>query len=401
MNQKRNLVILFATMVIMMIGFGIIIPILPFYVEHLGGGGIAMGLLMAIFSLMQFLFSPIWGALSDRFGRKPILMVGVFGNAATMVLLGISTSIPMLITMRGLAGILSSATLPTAMAFISDSTDEKSRGGGMGIVGAAMGLGMVLGPSVGGIFARISLQAPFYFAGALSLLAVALIWWLLPESLTKENRTGELKLKGPQLDLMWKSLFGPAGFLFFTALMINFAMTNFEGIFPFYAENRFGFDEFTVGVILTVVGVVSFVVQGGLTGVATRRFGDVWVIKVSLAASAVGFIIMLLAQDLAGVLITTSIFIFSNAMLRPATSSLISKEAGMSQGIAMGLNNAYMSLGRVLGPLWAGVMIDVDLRYPFFTGSVIMLLGFIASLFFLKERAARPQAETAQAPSAD
>ncbi|GEM_PF-7048668 len=130
MKFNRNLIILFATLVIMMIGFGIIIPILPFYVESMGGSGIAMGLLMAIYSLMQFLFSPVWGGLSDRFGRKPILIVGVFGNAITMILLGLSSSIPMLLTMRGLAGVLSSATLPTAMAFISDSTDEKTAAAG-------------------------------------------------------------------------------------------------------------------------------------------------------------------------------------------------------------------------------------------------------------------------------
>ncbi len=401
MKFNRNLVILFATLVILMIGFGIIIPILPFYVEMLGGSGLAMGMLMAIFSLMQFLFSPIWGSLSDRFGRKPILLIGVFGNAVTMLLLGVSTNIPMLITMRGLAGILSSATLPTAYAFISDSTDEKDRGGGMGVVGAAMGLGMVLGPSVGGIFSTISIQAPFYFAAGLSLLAVALIWFFLPESLPLEKRSQEAHFKGPQLSALVTALSGPAGFLFFTAFMVSFAITNFEGIFAFYAQQRYQFDARTIGIILTAVGTVSFLVQGGLTGAATRKFGDVWVIKASLIGSAVGFAIMLAAKDLAGVIITTSIFIFSNAMLRPAVSSLISKNAGMGQGIAMGLTNSYMSLGRVMGPLWAGVVLDFDLRYPFFTGAIIMFLGFIASLFFLKEQAPGERSETAQVPSLD
>ena len=138
MQNKRNLVILFITLVIMMMGFGIIIPILPDLVVKFGGSGVAMGILMAIFSAMQFLFSPMWGSLSDHFGRKPILMMGVFGNAISMLALGLSTQLWMLFAARGLAGILSSATLPTAMAYISDSTDEKSRGGGMGVIGAAM-----------------------------------------------------------------------------------------------------------------------------------------------------------------------------------------------------------------------------------------------------------------------
>ena len=154
MHNKRNLVILFITLVIMMMGFGIIIPILPDLVVAFGGTGVEMGGLMAIFSAMQFLFSPMWGSLSDRYGRKPILMLGVFGNAISMLALGLSTQLWMLFAARGLAGILSSATLPTAMAYISDSTDEKSRGGGMGVIGAAMGLGMVLGPGAGGLPGR-------------------------------------------------------------------------------------------------------------------------------------------------------------------------------------------------------------------------------------------------------
>jgi len=202
MHNKRNLVILFITLVIMMMGFGIIIPVLPDLVVTYGGTGIEMGGLMAIFSAMQFLFSPMWGSLSDRFGRKPILMLGVFGNAISMLALGLSTQLWMLFAARGLAGVLSSATLPTAMAYISDSTDEKSRGGGMGVIGAAMGLGMVPGPGAGGLLSGISLQTPFYFAAVLSLIAMISIWSFLPESLGIEKRDTAVKLQGPQLMAM-------------------------------------------------------------------------------------------------------------------------------------------------------------------------------------------------------
>ena len=163
-----------------MMGFGIIIPILPDMVTGMGGSGKAMGLLMAVFSAMQVLFSPMWGELSDKYGRKPILLIGVLGNGITMLLLGLSTQLWMMFTARALAGVLSSATLPTAYAFISDSTDEDNRGGGMGVIGAAMGLGMVIGPAAGGILGSISLRAPFYFAAGLSLLAMVIIWALGP-----------------------------------------------------------------------------------------------------------------------------------------------------------------------------------------------------------------------------
>ncbi|MBT4305597.1 MAG: MFS transporter, partial [Chloroflexi bacterium] len=132
-NNKKNIGILFFTLVIVMMGFGLVIPIFPFYIEEFGASGSALGFLMAIFALMQFIFSPIWGVLSDRFGRKPIILIGVFGYAISMLLFGLATKLWMLFFARALAGILSSATMPTAMAFIGDSTDEENRGGGMGM----------------------------------------------------------------------------------------------------------------------------------------------------------------------------------------------------------------------------------------------------------------------------
>ncbi len=384
--MNRNTGILFFTLVVVMIGFGIIIPLLPFYVTDMGGSGVSMGILMAVFAFMQFLFSPLWGDLSDRYGRKPLLMLGVFGNGISMVLMGLSTELWMLFAARALAGVLSSATMPTAMAYISDSTDENSRGGGMGIVGAAMGIGMVLGPGIGGVMSDISLSAPFFLAAALSALAMIFIWFLLPESLPAEKRiqsTGGFQ--GPQLKAMWDALFSPAGFLFILAFLLSFGMTNFEGVFGMYAELRFSYDAKTVGMVLTVIGISSAVVQGALTGPAIRRWGDSAVIKTSLIASAIGFLLMLTATNLATVMLTTGLFVISNAMLRPGVASLISKRAVQGQGIAMGLNNSFMSLGRIAGPIWAGTVLDINLSYPYMTGAFIMALGFVAALIFLRE----------------
>ena len=384
MFKNRNLAILFTTLVVVMLGFGIIIPIIPFYVERFGGGGVEMGMLMAVFSLMQFIFSPIWGSLSDRIGRKPVLLIGAFGNALSMALMGFAHEYWLLFLARALAGVLSSATMPAAMAFISDSTDEKSRGGGMGIVGAAFGVGMVLGPGIGGTMAEISLQAPFFFAAGASLVAMALLWFFLPESLPHEKRAGDgHRVRGLDLGLMWKSLFGPIGFLLILAFLHNFALTNFEGIFGLYAQLRYDFDPPTIGLIMTVVGLVSAVVQGILTGPATRRFGDANVIKVSLFASIFGFLSMLAAPDLGWVIVTSGFFVFSNSMLRPGVASLTSKRADIGQGAAMGLSNAFMSLGRIVGPLWAGNVLDLNLDYPFLTGALIMLAAGVASLFYL------------------
>jgi len=384
MFKNRSLAILFFTLVVIMLGFGLIIPILPFLVEKFGGGGIAMGSLMAVYSLMQFIFSPFWGDLSDRYGRKPLLLMGTIGNGLTMIGFGLSGNLWMLFLFRALGGILSSATLPTAMAFISDSTSENDRGGGMGLVGAAMGVGMVLGPGIGGMMGGKSLQTPFFLAAGLSFLAMILIWVFLPESLEPEKRSRGVKgFRGPQFSLMWAALLGSMGFLYVLAFLHSFALANFEGIFAYYAEAAFGYNSQTIGIILTVVGLTSAVVQGVLTGIATKRWGDARVVKVSLFASIFGFLLMLTAYNLATVILMTSLFILSNAMLRPAVSSLISKRADTGQGVAMGLNNSFMSLGRVIGPLWAGAALDMNLKFPFITGALAMLVGFVISLYYL------------------
>ena len=383
-KNKKNIAILFFTLVVVMMGFGIIIPIMPFYVESFGASGKGLGLLMAIFSIMQFIFAPIWGSLSDRFGRKPILLIGVLGNAISLLFFGLSSQMWMMYASRALAGILSSATMPTAMAYIGDTTDEKDRGGGMGVIGAAMGVGMVIGPGIGGTLAKTSLSLPFFVAAGLSVVALILILILLPESLEKDQRDNLAKVEAPNLSILWKALFGPVGFLLLLAFIVSFALTNFEGVFGLYTQHRFNYDPGQVGLVLTVVGLVSAVVQGGLTGPATRWLGERNVIKISLIGSAVGFGVMLLATNDLSVYLTVGFFIFTNAMLRPSISAIISREATTGQGIAMGLNNSFMSLGRIIGPLWAGTMFDINIIFPYLTGMVVLAVLFAFSLKWLK-----------------
>jgi DHA1 family multidrug resistance protein-like MFS transporter len=376
-NNRRNITLLFFTLVVVMMGFGMVIPILPFYIEHFGASGSAMGLLMAIYATMQLIFAPIWGRMSDRYGRKPIILVGVLGNAISQLLFGLSTQLWMLFAARALAGILSSATLPTAMAYISDSTSEEDRGGGMGIIGAAMGVGMVIGPGLGGWLAGQSLSLPFFLAAGLSTLALLLIWLLLPESLPATERVEpSTESQEAQWRVMWQALFGPIGFLLVMAFLLSFGLTSFESIFGLFSLHRFDYGPEMVGSLLAVIGVLSAIVQGGLTGPLTRRWGEAAIIRASLLGSAVGFGLMLLATNLVTVILTIGFFIVSNAMLRPSVSSLTSRRATGGQGVAMGLNNSFMSLGRIIGPIWAGFLFDVNISWPYLSGAVVMLIGF-------------------------
>ena len=385
MNNRKNLIILFFTMVVVMMSFGIVIPIMPFYIESFGGNGLGMGMLMAIFSVMQFIFAPIWGALSDRFGRKPILLFGAFGNAISLLMFGFSTQLWMMYVARGLGGILSSATLPAAMAYIGDTTDHKNRGAGMGIVGAAMGMGMVLGPGLGGTLAKTSLSTPFFFAAGLSMFALLLIFIFVPESLEKTKRDLTSKIQMPKISILFRELRGPLGFMFLLAFAVMFALTNFEGIFGLYAQYRFDYTATQVGLVLTIVGLISTIVQGILTGPTTKWIGERNVIKISLIGSSFGFVLMIFAKTSVPVYVTAGFFVLMNAMLRPAIHSIISKEARSGQGIAMGLANSYMSLGRIFGPLWAGTMIDINIIFPYLSGAIVFFFLFLAAMIWMKQ----------------
>lgn len=391
-DNRRNLIILFFTLVVVMLGFGMMIPILPYYIDSFGASGSSLGLLMATYALMQLFFAPVWGGLSDRVGRRPILLIGVLGNALTQLLFGLATSLWMLFVARALAGVLSSATLPSAMAFIGDSTSEEQRGGGMGVLGAAMGVGMVLGPGLAGWLATDSLSLPFFLASGLSVIALLLITAFLPESLPAEARRGtDKKISGPSFRAMWLALVGPTGFLFLLALLLSFGLTNFESIFGLYALTRYEYGPEVVGSILTMIGLVAALVQGLLTGVLTRRLGEVVVIWTALAISAVGFLLMILADSYLTVVATVCFFIVGNALLRPSVASLISKRASEGQGVAMGLNNAFMSLGRILGPTWAGFIFDLNIHFPYISGAIIMAVALFTSLFRLRPRQASLQ----------
>jgi DHA1 family multidrug resistance protein-like MFS transporter len=247
-----------------------------------------------------------------------------------------------------------------------------------------MGLGVILGPGIGGWLAGDSLALPFFIAAGLALVTLALVGIFLPESLPPEARQ-KTKVKFVSPKALWTALRSPIGILLFMAFLVSFGLTNFEGIFGLYALQKFEYDTEQVGTIMVVVGLVSAAVQGALIGPMTKRWGEAFVIKLSLLGSSVGFLLMLTATTYATVLLTTGFFVLTVALLRPAVASLTSQRATMGQGVALGLNNSFMSLGRIAGPLWAGYLFDVNVNLPYLSGAVIMLVGFFVSLGWVKQ----------------
>jgi DHA1 family multidrug resistance protein-like MFS transporter len=396
-SNRKNLLILSFTLVVVTLGFGMVIPFFPFYIERLGASGSQYGALIAVYAIMQFIFAPFWGSLSDRVGRKPILLVGIFGGGLTMLMFGLASQLWMLFAARLLSGLLASATMPAAMAYIGDSTSEAERGGGIGKLGAAAALGLILGPGLGGWLAGESLSTPFFIAAGLSLISMLLIAALLSESLPPPaRREADAGLQTVNLRELRRALCGPIGGLLLMAFLVSLAATNFQAIFGLYALDKFGFDPQQIGTILVVTALVSALIQGTLTGPLTRRWPELRLIRIFLLTNAAGFLVLLTAEDYLSVLLTTGVYTLAHTLLRPVIQSLTSKRAPAGQGAAMGLNNAFISLGQIVGPLWAGVVFDINVNLPYISGAVILLAGFVISLFTISaDRQPTPGAQPA------
>jgi DHA1 family multidrug resistance protein-like MFS transporter len=396
------LLILSFTLVVVMLGFGLVIPIFPFFVEALGAGGRELGLLVATSALLEFIFAPLWGSVSDRIGRRPVLMIGIAGYGLSSLLFGLSSQLWMLFAARALSGVLSSAALVTAMAYVGDTTAAEDRGKGMGYLGAAMALGLILGPGLGGWLGSDSLSRPFFIAAALSLLALVLIFLLLPESLVKGERREEMgRIGSVNWRELWGALTSPIGVLLLMVALFSFALTNFEAVFGLYALEKYAYGPEQVGTILMVVAIVSTVGKAALTGPATKRWGEPAVIKASLLAGSVGFLGLLLANSYTTILLATGFFILSKTLLRPAALALISKQTTGGQGTAMGLSNSFSSLGRIAGPIWAGFAFDANINYPYLSGSALMFIGFLLALVLIAPRGAETADEGVKAAKID
>ena len=362
--QKSRLLLLFFTLFFVMLGFGIIIPNLAYYAEDIGASPTKIAILMSIYSGMQLVFAPIWGRLSDKHGRKPAILYGLLGNAVALAAFGLAKDYMWLFIARSAAGIASAAVLPSVMAYVADVTTEEERGKGMGLMGAAMGLGFIFGPAIGGVMGRHDL--PFFVAGGLSLLTFLFALALLPESLQKDAVEAHHEWISPREIFRQTTLKSPLIPLFLVAFFTTFSFAGLETTFPLFIKEGWGFEQREMGWMFMVIGVIVVPLQGGLLGRLINRIGERRIIVAGLLLNALGMVLLLYAFNFVTLTVYLTITGIGNQLIRPTNTSWISKQTQIGQGAAIGIMDAFLSLGRILGPLLGGWLYDKSTHPEFF-----------------------------------
>ncbi len=395
MKKKSSLMIIFTTIFLDLIGFGMVIPLISIYGRHYGASGVTLAILGGCFSMMQFIFAPFWGRLSDRYGRRPIILFSLFGSTVSYFMFGFADSLAWLIASRIFGGICA-ANISTAQAYIADSTSPEDRAKGMGLIGAAFGIGFTLGPPLGGIAAaKFGMSAPGLIAGTLCGLNFLAASIRLPESLKPENRAVTLRRYTPlNIDAFRKAwnqpLLWPLLMIFFFSV---FAFSTMEQTFSLLFQTKFLLTTENAGkatgFVLMWAGVIGVIIQGGLIRKLVPKFGELKLLRIGLVLNCIGMFFFPLGPSM------TSYFAFmipiaiGSALINPTISALISKNAQANeQGAVLGLSQGLGSLARAFGPFLGLITFGILPHIPFWIASV-MVLGV---LFFLQLRFMRMKA---------
>jgi MFS family permease len=393
MKTTSSKMTIFLIVFIDLLGFGIVVPYLPSYaLAKFHASNFEVGLLMASFSFMQFLFAPIWGGFSDRWGRRPILIMSLAGASLSYWILGVAGNLPWLFFSRFLAG-TAAANISTAQAYISDTTTPENRAKGMGMIGAAFGLGFIFGPAIGGALSHVSYALPAYFGCALSALAMILTLLLLPESLKRNSaRTSVRRQIGPRAIV--KAFTHPhLSHLFAIFFIFTFAFSCYETTFPLIGIKEYGYNPAQIGLWFAYVGVIIAAIQGGMIGRLARKYGERKLIITGVVLAIIGIVFIPFshsAKILALVLCSLGI---GTGITNPSLSSFISLSAEPSeQGTVLGMSQSLSSMARIVGPIWGGfAMQHWGFASPYVTCGALLGVALLSGLRLLRSQAAPTQ----------
>jgi MFS family permease len=402
MKKNIPLMMIFMVVFVDLLGFGILMPILPSYaVDHLKVAESSIGIIIATYSFVQFLFNPFFGALSDKFGRRKIILFTLLINASGYIVFALFQSFPMLLVSRVIAGI-GGSSLGVAQAYISDETTKENRSKGMGLIGVAFGLGFVFGPVIGGVLAHWGLEVSgsdhfsYMITGlgsaSFSILAFLLSFFLLPETSRVLDPTMRRRSKLIDVQAFKKVFSSPTiAVVILMFFVVTFSMANIYGTFPLLGKKIYHFTDKTNGYLFGVIGLVGIIMQGGVIRQLAKRFTDNQLISIGAICMVIGLSGMPFGGNFTGILLVTIILSCGTGILQPTLLSLVSKVAPETeQGIVLGTNQSMSAFARMLGPLWGGFSFQyLGYQFPFLTGGIMTLLLFLFSIVFLHKHLQR------------
>lgn len=384
MNQeiaRSNLLFLYLAVFVAIVGFGMVFPLLPFYAQSFGANATQIGLLAAVFSIGQFFASPIVGRISDRFGRKPVLGIALLGVSLSFLIFGLAKSLSWLFISRFLHGIFSSGAFPIASAYIGDSTPKQERVKYMGRLTAMLSLGFIVGPALSGFLSASNPTLPFFVASLVAFLSSLFIFLFLPESLREKAEKLIIKEGLVNVKAIIQGLRSEFGILFFLLFSWAFAIANFQVAFPLFSEERFNFGGSQTGFVFALVGIVSAIVQWVLLPRLVKIFQEFPTIALGVFIMSAGQFLIPFSSKVLFLTLFVLISGLGGSLLRPTANAVLSERTLEGQGTTMGLAFSFESLGRMTGPLLAGVLISLFGTQSQFVLTALLLIFGLPFLF--------------------
>lgn len=380
-NHKVILGLLLMNLFIAFLGIGLVIPVLPTLMNELGISGKTVGYLTATFAIAQLIVSPFAGKATDKFGRKVMIVIGLFIFGLSEILFGIGREIEVLFISRTLGGISAAFIMPAVTAFIADITNIDTRPKALGYMSAAISTGFIIGPGIGGFLAEFGTRIPFFFAGGLGTIAGILSIILLTEPSRAEN-THEQVSEGKG---SFEKIFAPKYFFAFILIFIaSFGLAAFESFFSLFVDRKFQFKPSDIAIVITGGAIFGAVSQVILFDKLTRIWGEIKLIRYSLILSALLVFLMTVVHSYFSILLVTFIVFVGFDLFRPAVTPYLSNIAGNEQGFVGGMNSMFTSLANISGPILGGILFDIDINYPYYFATIILAVGVVIALFWKK-----------------
>lgn len=381
-NQKCVLAILLMNLFIAFLGIGLVIPVLPTIMNELNISGTVVGYMVAAFAITQLIFSPFAGRWADKYGRKIMIVLGLFVFGFSEFLFGFGKTVEVLFISRMLGGVSAAFIMPAVTAFIADITTTATRSKALGYMSAAISTGFIIGPGIGGFLAEIGTRVPFYSAGILGAFAAILSLILLTEP---DRAAEEVPMPGQVTGI--RRIFIPMYFIAFILIFVStFGLAAFESLFSLFVDHKFGFTAKDIAIVITGSGIVGAIAQVLLFDRLASRMGEINLIRYCLGISAVLVLLMTYVSSYFSILLTTFVLFIGFDLLRPAITSYLSKIAGNEQGFVGGMNSTFTSIGNIFGPIIGGVLFDVNFNYPYYFAAIVLIIGTIIALFWKKPK---------------